>query len=146
MTKKKRRNSVVSCYASKEVVHSFWDDVRCSVYDEVVQVHSSYAVEVVPERSSYVIEVEEVHYLVFVEVVEEHFSSSSSSSSMSCCYDERLLRQTSKRRKKVDPRRKMVVPRHRRWKMKVVPHRPLYDSLGVAVSYPPHSIFFSPSH
>ena len=47
-------------------------------------------VEVVPERSSYVIEVEEVHYLVFVEVVEVHFSSSSSSST-SCCYDERLL-------------------------------------------------------
>ena len=43
----KRRNSVVSCcYASKEVVHSFWDDARCLVYDEVVRVHFSYAVEV----------------------------------------------------------------------------------------------------
>ena len=141
---KKRRNSVVSCYASKEVVHSFWDDARCSVYDEVVRVHSSYAVEVVLGHSSYVIEVEEVHYLVFVWVVEEH--SFSSSSSTSCCYDERLPRQTSKWRKKVDPQRKMVVPHHRRWKMKVVPRRPLYDSLGVAVSYPLYSIFFSPSH
>ena len=39
----KRRNSVVSCYAWKEEVHSSWDDVRCSVYDEVERVHFSYA-------------------------------------------------------------------------------------------------------
>ena len=56
----KRRNSVVSCYAWKEVVHSFWDDVRCSVYDEVERVHSSYA--------------EVDHHLVYDEVERVHFS------------------------------------------------------------------------